>query len=124
AQVEVGGERADAAQRRGGAGFHDLVARRPGSGGSRTDLPRAVRTVTRDAVAAVEVQAALDLRRRRRERRGRRAEQEHDDDDAELHAWWHVRSTTVAIVVSTTISRKSRFERSAAEAKKCSRPCG
>src|SRR5581483_1906178 len=118
AQVEVGRERADAAERRPDPRFDLLVAGRPAADDrARLRLAFAVRPVAHRAVAAVHLLAVC--------RDGRPGEREQEREESETsHSWWHVRSTTVAIVDSTTIIAKMTFAPSEATAKNFRRADG
>src|SRR5581483_6775768 len=118
AQVEVGRERADAAERRPDPRFDLLVAGRPAADDrARLRLAFAVRPVAHRAVAAVHLLAVC--------RDGRPGEREQEREESETsHSWWHVRSTTVAIVDSTTIIAKMTFAPSEATAKNFRRDHG
>src|SRR4051812_6515289 len=82
--------------------------------------PRAVRPVAHDAVPAVQLLALRDLGPCERARR--QCERERHDEHP--HDWWHVRLTIVAIPASRITMKKMTFDTSAADAKKCRRPCG
>src|SRR5581483_6132643 len=117
AQVEVGGARADTAQRRRDGLLLRLLA--PGAGADRPRLRDAasVHAVARVAVAPVEMQALRDERAGRRGRRGRQ-EEERDDEGRAPHDCLHAMSRRFASPSSRTIIRKIAFAATAAALKK------
>src|SRR5436190_194037 len=129
AEVEVGGERADAPEAWRLGRLHLLDAQRGAAGGARTRDARAVRAVARHAVLAIQALALPDERagRRRGRRRGRHGcerERGREVKAPPCHDCLHETSTTEATPSSTTMTRKMRFAAIAATAKSWSLPMG
>src|SRR6185437_2703516 len=117
AQVEVGGERTDADERRG---HHPLLPLR--SSAARSDRARlgdAAHPVAGDAALPEQVAAQPHQGARRRGGRPRGDEREQrEEEGGASHPCLHAASMRLAVPSSTTISRKITFATIAAALKK------